>query len=100
QSALYRIADQANSAVDLSDLYRNIHSILKELMYAKNCYVALYDPLTDMVSFPYFVDEKDPPFPPHKFGKGLTEYVLRTGAPRLRLPSPPSPFMIRNGSSI
>ena len=86
QSALYRIADQANSAVDLSDLYRNIHSILKELMYAKNCYVALYDPLTDMVSFPYFVDEKDPPFPPHKFGKGLTEYVLRTGEPLLATP--------------
>jgi len=86
QSALYRIADQANSAVDLSELYRSIHAILKELMYAKNCYVALYDPASDMVSFPYFVDEKDAPFPPHKFGRGLTEYVLRTGEPLLATP--------------
>ncbi|HEV2112643.1 MAG TPA: PAS domain S-box protein, partial [Terriglobales bacterium] len=89
QSALYRIADKANSAVDLPELYRSIHAILNELMYAKNCYIAVYDPVTDMVSFPYFVDEKDPVYPtamPHKFRKGLTEYVLRTGEPLLATP--------------
>ncbi|ABF42015.1 multi-sensor hybrid histidine kinase [Candidatus Koribacter versatilis Ellin345] len=86
QSALYRIADKANSALDLQELYKAIHSILQELMYAKNCYIALHDPVTDMVSFPYFVDEKDPPFPPHRFGKGLTEYVLRMGKALLATP--------------
>lgn len=86
QSALYRIADKASSALDLQELYKAIHGILQELMYAKNCYIAFHDPVTDMVSFPYFVDEKDPPFPPHKFGKGLTEYVLRTGKPLLATP--------------
>jgi PAS domain S-box-containing protein len=79
QSALYRIAEKASSAEDLQQLYASIHGILNELMYAKNCYIALYDTATDMVSFPYFVDEKDPPFPPHKFRRGLTEYVLRSG---------------------
>jgi PAS domain S-box-containing protein len=87
QGALYRIAEKAGSAQDLNELFRSIHGILQELMYAKNCYVALYDPATDMVSFPYFADEKDlvPP-PPHKFRKGLTEYVLRTGKPLLATP--------------
>jgi PAS domain S-box-containing protein len=86
QQALYRIADKASSALDLQELYRSIHSILNELMYAKNCYVALYDEATDMVSFPYFVDEKDPQFPPHRFGKGLTEYILRSGTSLLATP--------------
>ena len=87
QSALYRIADKASSALDLQELYKAIHGILQELMFAKNCYIALHDPVTDMVSFPYFVDEKDPQFPPHRFGKGLTEYVLRTGKALLATPS-------------
>jgi PAS domain S-box-containing protein len=86
QGALYRIAEKARSAEALPQLYASIHAILGELMYAKNCYIALYDPATDMVSFPYFVDEKDPPFPPHKFRRGLTEYVLRTGEALLALP--------------
>lgn len=87
QAALYRIAEKASSAEDLNELFRSIHAILQELMYAKNCYVALLDPTAEMVTFPYFVDEKDvvPP-PPHKIRKGLTEYVLRTGRPLLATP--------------
>jgi PAS domain S-box-containing protein len=87
QAALYRIAEKASTAEDLNELFRSIHSILQELMYAKNCYVALLDAATEMVTFAYFVDEKDvvPP-PPHKFRKGLTDYVLRTGRPLLATP--------------
>ena len=87
QSALYGIAEKASSAADLKDLFTTIHAILKELMYAENCYVALYDEATDTVSFPYFVDSMDRVAPPpHKFRKGLTEYVLRTGKPLLATP--------------
>ena len=86
-SALYRIAEKASSAQDLHDLFATIHQILGELVYAKNCYVALYDKTTDIVSFPYFVDEKDLVRPtPYRFRKGLTEYVLRTGKPLLATP--------------
>src|SRR5260370_16086529 len=52
-------------------------------MYGKNCYIAYYDPETDLVSFPYFVDEYDPPPPPRSSRRGVTEYVLRTGEPLL-----------------
>ena len=86
QSALYRIAEKAHSAVDLRELYSSIHDILSELMYARNCYIALYDPASNIVSFPYWKDERDPPSPPRQAGKALTEYVLRTGKPLLANP--------------
>src|SRR5256884_3782825 len=55
-------------------------------MYARNFYIALYDPVTQFLSFPYFVDEADPRPEPKKLGRGLTEYVLRTGEPLLCTP--------------
>ncbi|MDP9267191.1 MAG: PAS domain S-box protein [Acidobacteriota bacterium] len=86
QSALYRIAETASSAEDLDALYPKIHAILSELMYARNCYIALADAATGMVSFPYFVDEVDPPPQPRKGRRALTEYVLRSGQPLLATP--------------
>jgi PAS domain S-box-containing protein len=38
------------------------------------------------LSFPYFVDEFDTPPEPQPLGRGLTEYVLRTGQPLLASP--------------
>jgi len=55
-------------------------------MPAKNFYIALYDPADDLLTFPYHVDEYDSDFPSKKPGKGLTEYVLRTGQPLLVTP--------------
>src|SRR6266853_1811942 len=86
QTATYRISEAANAAEDLSELFRAIHGIISELMPAKNFYIALYDPLADLVSFPYFVDEYDTEFPSKRLGKGLTEYVLRTGQALLATP--------------
>src|SRR5438477_10858244 len=59
-SALYRIAEKASSAVDLQSLYAGIHNIVGELMYARNLYIALFGPVTLLISFPYFVDVQDP----------------------------------------
>jgi len=85
-SALYRIAERTSSAADLQHFYASIHTIVGELMYARNLYIALYDPLMQLLSFPYFVDEEDPTPAPKKLGRGLTEYVLRTGEPLLCTP--------------
>jgi PAS domain S-box-containing protein len=85
-SALYRITQQANSIEDLQQFYAAVHGIVGELMYARNLYVAVYDPLTQLLSFPYFEDEEDARPAPKKLGKGLTEYVLRTGEPLLCTP--------------
>jgi two-component system cell cycle sensor histidine kinase/response regulator CckA len=79
QSALYRIASLARSSHDMQELFSTIHAAIGELMYAKNFYIALYDPFSNMISFPYFVDEIDDPPLPRKFSHGSTEYVLTTG---------------------
>jgi two-component system cell cycle sensor histidine kinase/response regulator CckA len=86
QLALYRITEKATSVTDLAEFYAALHAILGELMYAQNFYIALYDEQTKDLSFPYFVDEFDPPPPPQKLGRGLTEYVVRTARPLLATP--------------
>ncbi len=86
QHALYRITERASSVTLLTDFYAAVHTILGELIYVRNFYIALYDRENGDLTFPYFVDEFDPPPPPHKLGRGLTEYVLRTGQPLLATP--------------
>jgi two-component system, cell cycle sensor histidine kinase and response regulator CckA len=86
QAATYRIAQVAMSASALDELLPTIHQIVGELMPAKNIYIALYDEATDLLTFPYYVDEVDPPPAPRKPGRGITEYVLRTGRPLLVKP--------------
>lgn len=83
QSALYQISERSSEAQDLGELYRDIHQIVGGLMYARNMFIAYYDPGTRMLSFPYFVDESDQPPPPRPLGGGLTDYVIRTGRPLL-----------------
>ena len=79
QTALYKISESVNTTEDMQTLFTKIHEVIKGLMSADNFYIALYDENTDLLSFPYFVDEADPPPPPRELGKGLTDYVLRTG---------------------
>jgi two-component system cell cycle sensor histidine kinase/response regulator CckA len=79
QDAVYRIAQAADAAPSLNDLYPAVHGIIQEVMPANNFYIALHDEREDLLYFPYFVDEVDVPLPPMKPGKGLTAYVLRTG---------------------
>ena len=87
QSALYRIASLANSADDMRTFYEGVHAILRELIYAENMYVALYDEERQLISFPYFVDLVDPEIPnPRQWDRlgtgeasGITGYILRTG---------------------
>lgn len=79
QRALYQISELVHSIDDIDELYERIHQIVSELMKADNFYIALYDEKNEMISFPYFVDEFDSPPEPCKLGRGLTEYVLRTG---------------------
>jgi len=84
QAALYEISEAAHQAEDLAALYQRLHAIVARLMPAENIYIALYDASTDLVSYPYYVDQVDaPPLGPEPLGKGLTSYVLRTGQPLL-----------------
>ena len=86
EAALYRVAELASAASDLATLYAGIHAAVAKLMPARNFYIALFDESTRLLSFPYFVDEQDPVPAPHPLGRGLTEYVLRTGEALLASP--------------
>jgi diguanylate cyclase (GGDEF)-like protein/PAS domain S-box-containing protein len=85
QRALYRIAETASAVDDTDALYPALHGIVGELMYARNFYIALQDE-EGSLSFPYFVDESEPAPLPRARRRGLTELVLRTGAPLLATP--------------
>ncbi len=86
KNAAYRIAEAALTADDPNYLMASIHKIIAELIPANNFYIALYDAVNDLISFPYFVDEFEAAPGTEKPGKGLTEYVLRTGEPLLATP--------------
>jgi len=86
QTATYRIAAAVSTTDNLYELYQAIHGIVGELMPAQNFYIAVLDEASGLVSFPYFVDEHDQAPAPRAAGKGLTEYVIRTGEPLLASP--------------
>jgi PAS domain S-box-containing protein len=84
QQAMFQISEAAHAAGDLDSLYARIHQIISGLLAAKNFYIALLDPATELISFPYFVDEFGVGTPdPRKITTGLTGEVLRTGKPLL-----------------
>ncbi len=84
--SIFRISEAANSAPNLQELFHSIHQVISGLMPASNFYISLYDSVHSILSFPYFVDEFDTPPEPKPLGRGLTEYVLRTGQALLALP--------------
>ncbi|MGB6479067.1 MAG: PAS domain S-box protein, partial [Candidatus Sulfotelmatobacter sp.] len=85
-SALYRIAEKASATQDLQQFFAAIHGIVDELMCARNFSIAILDPESQLLTFPYFVDEQESAPAPAKLASGLVEYVLRTGEPLLCTP--------------
>jgi diguanylate cyclase (GGDEF)-like protein len=83
QRALYRITEMSVTAGSLERFYADVHSIVGELLYARNFYIALLSSDGEHIEFPYSVDELDRGRESRHLAKGLTEYVLSTGAPLL-----------------
>lgn len=70
---------EANSGKHLYEVFKFIHKSISKLMKAENFYIAYHNREHNLLTFPYCVDKYDDDTPPQKLGKGLTEYVLRTG---------------------
>src|SRR5271166_685814 len=85
-SALYRIAEKASATQNLQQFFAAIHAIVDELMCARNFSIAIHDPESQLLTFPYFVDEQESAPAPTRLGSSLTDYVLRTGEPLLCTP--------------
>lgn len=88
QRALYAIAELSSTAHNMTEMMQSLHSIVGMLMYAENFYVFLYDPATDSVRFPYYVDTVDPkpPLPDESYPLqdmrySLTWNLLQNGQP-------------------
>jgi PAS domain S-box-containing protein len=83
KNALLKISTAVTTVPDTQNLFSTIHQIIMDLMKADNFYIAMYNEETNIVSFPYFVDQVDQAPAERKAGRGLTEYVLRTGKAQL-----------------
>jgi hypothetical protein len=59
QACVYRISEAARTVWDLPELFRSIHESLGDVLPARNFYIALHDPASGLLSFPYFADERD-----------------------------------------
>jgi PAS domain S-box-containing protein len=86
QRVFYRIAERAAADLSFYDFLQSVHGLLGELLYAKNCYVCLYDAQKQLKHFPYYVDERDGDTLQRNDvprSKGLTEFVLDTARPQI-----------------
>lgn len=83
----FEIVHAANVTDNLDELLHRIHEALSRVLYAENCFVALYDPPTGLFSFPFFADKYDAAFPPQSLDRSCTSYVFRSGEAML-IPQP------------
>ncbi|HXT85740.1 MAG TPA: PAS domain S-box protein [Verrucomicrobiae bacterium] len=83
----FEIIHAANVTDNLDELLHRIHQALCRVLYAENCFVALYDPVSCLFTFPFFVDKYDAAFPPQTMDRSCTSYVFRKGEAKL-IPQP------------
>jgi diguanylate cyclase (GGDEF)-like protein len=79
QRALYRISEMSVAAGSIERFYADLHSIVGELLYARNFYIAMLSADGTRLEFPYSVDERDVVRDPRRMARGLSEYVINTG---------------------
>jgi PAS domain S-box-containing protein len=80
---LYKISNIIYNSKNLDDLFSKLHQEIKNIIFSENFYIAIYNKETNIISFPYFVDQRDNHAPSKRFGNGLTEYVLKTKEAKL-----------------
>jgi diguanylate cyclase (GGDEF)-like protein len=83
QAALFHLAQLATADIDESEFYERTHAVVGELINAENFFIALLSDDRKMLVFPYYVDAGLRKAQERALGRGLSEYVLRTGRPLL-----------------
>ncbi len=79
---LFEIAKSVYMSQSLVDLYRAIHGSLDRVIDVTNFFIALYDKDTNLINFPYYVDEYDDFLNMEKIyldSNSLTATVLQSG---------------------
>jgi PAS domain S-box-containing protein len=78
---IYDITKGVTTTPNIDEFFKLTNQALSRIVYAENCFVALYDQEKGFFSFPYFVDKFDEA-PSHvAMEKSCTAYVFRTEKP-------------------
>ncbi len=83
QVAVYRIFQSAQASQTFFELFSLVHDILGHLLPAKNLLVAIYDPVADLVTYPYHYDTHDTWPSVHTPDDGLVTQVIHSRQPLL-----------------
>ncbi|EKE75928.1 EAL domain-containing protein [Gallaecimonas xiamenensis] len=82
QSVMLHLSELANSDGEPQHFFSQVHQQVSRLIDARNFYIALLDQ-RQMLTFPYYVDQQQERAKDRRPGKGLTEYLMRSGKPVL-----------------
>lgn len=84
QKSLFEIAELASSGTDNPDFYSQLHNVIRHLIPANNCYIALLNEEETHLTFPFYVSQLNNKHPGTRpLQDGLTEYVLKHKRPLL-----------------
>jgi diguanylate cyclase (GGDEF)-like protein len=83
QAVLFHIAQLATADIDEGEFYERLHQVVGELLNAENFFIALLTDDRRILEFPYYVDAGARRIVSREVGRGLSEYVLRSGEPLL-----------------
>ena len=84
QKSLFEIAELASSGSDNPDFYAQLHNVIRHLIPANNCYIALLNEAGTHLTFPFYVSQLGNQHPGTRpLQDGLTEYVLKHKRPLL-----------------
>jgi len=79
QMTVYRVFQAAQASQTLFELFMMVHGILGHLLPAKNFLVAVYNPTSDLITYPYHYDEHETWPSVHPPDNGLVSQVLQSG---------------------
>jgi PAS domain S-box-containing protein len=83
---LFEITQGISTTSNLDELLALIHQSIGKVLYAENCFIALYNSETEMFWMEFVVDEHDEAPAPQKLGRSRMAYVFRSGRPMLMTP--------------
>lgn len=83
RDTIYNISVGANQSENLNQFFGIIREELEELFDTTNFFVALYNPETNLLSFPFFIDEKDATIREVDAEGTLSKYIIDSELPQI-----------------
>lgn len=81
-AVLNEMSRELSTLLDPDWIVESVYQYAARLIGTKNIFIALYNNETDLISFPYVVDDgKKIQIPDRVMGEGLTDHVIKTRTP-------------------